>query len=171
MQRNGKEDRDFYGGVPQDVDKMVSIKVDNLSSKTRIEDLKHIFENYGLIGDIYIPRNANTGRPKGFAFVRYYRTRDGDRAIRDMDGRRIEGSLVTVSWARHERFVRREHKYRRSRSSSRGYTHRHRNRSSHESYAPIDRNDSSKRKSRSRSISSSPMLNPAERQLSSPQRV
>ena len=36
---------------------MVSLKVDNISYRTSTEDLKPLFEKYGDIGDIYIPRD------------------------------------------------------------------------------------------------------------------
>ena len=36
---------------------MVSLKVDNISYRTSGEDLRPLFEKYGDIGDIYIPRD------------------------------------------------------------------------------------------------------------------
>ena len=51
---------------------MYSLKVDNLSYRTKVEDLEYLFEKYGKIGDIYIPKEYRSGDNRGFAFVRYY---------------------------------------------------------------------------------------------------
>lgn len=49
--------------------RMVSLKVDNLTYRTTVEDLQNVFTKFGKIGDVYIPRSARGSR--GFAFVRY----------------------------------------------------------------------------------------------------
>ena len=51
---------------------MVSLKVDGISSRATTGDLEYIFEKYGKIGDIYIPRDKYSQDNRGFAFVRYY---------------------------------------------------------------------------------------------------
>ena len=48
---------------------MVSLKVDNLTYRTTVEDLQKLFGKFGKIGDVYIPRSSRGSR--GFAFVRY----------------------------------------------------------------------------------------------------
>ena len=35
---------------------MTSLKVDNLTYRTSDEDLKYLFNKYGEVGDVYIPR-------------------------------------------------------------------------------------------------------------------
>ncbi len=45
-------------------------QVDNLSYRTQTEDLRHAFEKYGDVGDVYIPRDRFTRESRGFAFVR-----------------------------------------------------------------------------------------------------
>ena len=51
---------------------MVSIKVDGISSRATVSDLEYLFEKYGEIGDIYIPRDRNSRDNRGFAFIRFY---------------------------------------------------------------------------------------------------
>ncbi len=41
---------------PPDIGGMVSLKVDNITFRTTVEDLKDKFSKYGSIGDVYIPR-------------------------------------------------------------------------------------------------------------------
>ena len=48
------------GGPPPDITKMVSLKVDGLSHRTSIDDLESLFEKYGRIGDVYIPKDYRT---------------------------------------------------------------------------------------------------------------
>ena len=56
-------------GVPN-TNAMVSLKVDNISYRTTPDDLRPLFDKYGEIGDIYIPRDKYTKESRGFAFVR-----------------------------------------------------------------------------------------------------
>ena len=60
-----------YGRGPPQIEGMVSLKVDNLTYRTTPEDLRHAFEKYGEVGDVYIPRDRFTRESRGFAFVRY----------------------------------------------------------------------------------------------------
>jgi len=55
---------------PPAIQGMASLKVDNLTYRTNVDDLKRVFSKYGEIGDIYIPRDAYTMESRGFAFVR-----------------------------------------------------------------------------------------------------
>ena len=60
----------YMRGPPPDTTDMVSLKVDNLTYRTTAEALRKVFEKYGDIGDIYIPRDYYTKDSRGFAFVR-----------------------------------------------------------------------------------------------------
>lgn len=59
------------GRPPPCIDGMYSVKVDNLSYRTTLEDLRRVFDRFGDVGDIYIPRDRFTRESCGFAFVRY----------------------------------------------------------------------------------------------------
>ena len=63
---------------PQDVERMTSLRVDNLPYRTHPEDLKPLFDKFGDVGDIYMPTERGTGRSRGFAFVRFYDKRDAE---------------------------------------------------------------------------------------------
>ena len=93
----------YYGRGPPDVSGMVSLKVDNLTYRTTPEDLRRVFEKYGEVGDLYIPRDRFSRESRGFAFVRYYDKRDAEDAMDAMDGAILDGRELRVQMARYGR--------------------------------------------------------------------
>lgn len=54
------------------------------SKRLREEDLAPIFEKFGKIEDLHIPRDRNTGESKGVAYVKYSKTSSAANAIQDL---------------------------------------------------------------------------------------
>ncbi|EAW89442.1 splicing factor, arginine/serine-rich 2, isoform CRA_c [Homo sapiens] len=81
-----------YGRPPPDVEGMTSLKVDNLTYRTSPDTLRRVFEKYGRVGDVYIPRDRYTKESRGFAFVRFHDKRDAEDAMDAMDGAPIPES-------------------------------------------------------------------------------
>lgn len=94
---NGRDRR------PPNIRGMVSLKVDNLSYRITPEELKPVFEKFGEVGDIYIPRDRFTKESRGFAFVRFYDKRDAEDAMDRMDGYVLDGREMRVQTARYGR--------------------------------------------------------------------
>lgn len=92
-----------YGRPPPEIEGMTSLKVDNLTFRTTPDDLRRIFDKYGKIGDIYIPRDRFTRKSRGFAFVRFYDERDAEDAMDAMDGANMDGRDLRVQMARYGR--------------------------------------------------------------------
>ncbi|EDO29859.1 predicted protein [Nematostella vectensis] len=111
---------------PPEIDGMTSLKVDNLTYRTTVEDLKQVFKKYGDLGDIYIPRDRNTHESRGFAFVRFYEKRDAEDAMDCMDRHLLDGREVRVQMARYGRPT---DSYRPRRSRGYGGSSRYRSRS------------------------------------------
>ena len=106
--RSKSRDRDvgrgrFRNGRPPNIEGMVSLKVDNLSYRISPEELQPMFERYGDVGDIYIPRDRFTKESRGFAFVRFYDKRDAEDAMDKMDGYVMDGREMRVQMARYGR--------------------------------------------------------------------
>ncbi|KYO31218.1 serine/arginine-rich splicing factor 2 [Alligator mississippiensis] len=80
-----------YGRPPPDVEGMTSLKVDNLTYRTSPDTLRRVFEKYGRVGDVYIPRDRYTKESRGFAFVRFHDKRDAEDAMDAMDGAVLDG--------------------------------------------------------------------------------
>uniref|UniRef100_A0A1I7ZDV5 Serine/arginine-rich splicing factor 2 n=1 Tax=Steinernema glaseri TaxID=37863 RepID=A0A1I7ZDV5_9BILA len=88
---------------PPAIDGLYSLKVDNISYHTTSHDLRRMFDRYGEIGDIHIPRDRHTRTSRGFAFVRFYNRKDAEYAMNKNDGRLVDGREIRVSMARYER--------------------------------------------------------------------
>ena len=50
---------------------LFSVRVGDLPEDVTDLDLKDVFDKWGKIGDVWIPKDHDTGRTRGFAFVRY----------------------------------------------------------------------------------------------------
>ena len=116
-----------YGrGPPPDIHGMTSLKVDNLTYRTTPEDLRHSFEKYGDVGDVYIPRDRFSRESRGFAFVRFYDKRDAEDAMDSMDGAVLDGRELRVQMAKYGRPQGRYDGYRRAGGGGGGRSRRRR---------------------------------------------
>lgn len=88
---------------PPNIEGMVSLKVDNLSYRITPEELLPKFEEFGEVGDVYIPRDRYSKESRGFAFVRFFERRDAEDAMEKMDGYVLDGREMRVQTARYGR--------------------------------------------------------------------
>ncbi|KAJ9162698.1 hypothetical protein P3X46_022454 [Hevea brasiliensis] len=166
----------FGRSGPPDIVDTYSLLVLNITFRTTADDLFPLFDKYGKVVDIFIPRDRRTGDSRGFAFVRYKYADEAQKAVDRLDGRVVDGREITVQFAKYGPNAERVHKGRivesvprsRYRSQSRsprrryrddyrdkGYRRRSRSRSrdryEREKYRARDRDY--RRRSRSRSVS------------------
>ncbi|EPQ09617.1 Serine/arginine-rich splicing factor 2 [Myotis brandtii] len=92
-----------YPCPPLNVFDMTSVKVDNLNPCTTTNSLRVIFQKYGEIGDVYIPRDRFTKKRRGFAFVRFLNKRHAEDAIAALDEIMVDGHVLRVHMARYSR--------------------------------------------------------------------
>mmetsp|Transcript_138560 Transcript_138560/g.196146 ORF Transcript_138560/g.196146 Transcript_138560/m.196146 type:complete len:164 (+) Transcript_138560:82-573(+) len=93
------------GGLP-DISGMTSLKVDvtgAIPEQWNADELRRKFERFGDIGDVFVPRERYSDRPRPFAFVRFVEDDDATEAIKEMNGTKFEGSTLTVSKANRSR--------------------------------------------------------------------
>lgn len=69
----------------RDKDEYFTVRVTNVSEDAREEDIRELFERFGRISRLYLAKDKETGRGKGFAFISYYDRMDAARAIEKMD--------------------------------------------------------------------------------------
>ena len=78
----------------------MNIYVGNLSYKMTDEDLEKLFSTYGSVSEGKIVIDRETGRSKGFGFVEMPNQAEGDEAIKQLDGKEIEGRSIKVNVAK-----------------------------------------------------------------------
>ncbi|XP_020110147.1 serine/arginine-rich splicing factor SC35 [Ananas comosus] len=166
----------FGRSGPPDIKDTYSLLVLNISFRTTADDLFPLFDRYGKVVDVFIPRDRRTGESRGFAFVRYKYADEAQKAVERLDGRNVDGRNIMVQFAKYGPNAERIHKGRivevvpktrgrsRSRSPRRGYRDDYRDRdygrrgrSRSRGRSERDRHhdrDRDSRRSRSRSLSS-----------------
>lgn len=83
----------------EDIDNMHSLKINNLYHTTE-ERLKEEFEPFGPLGDIYRPVNKDTKQPLSFIFVRFLNRADMLDAMRQLQGKIIDGRKMIIEEAK-----------------------------------------------------------------------
>ncbi|GFP98696.1 serine/arginine-rich splicing factor sc35 [Phtheirospermum japonicum] len=68
---------------------------------TTVDDFVPLFEKYGKIVDIFIPRDRRTGESRGFAFVRYLYKDEAQKAVNRLDGMLVDGREIAVQFAKY----------------------------------------------------------------------
>ncbi|WVZ71305.1 hypothetical protein U9M48_019903, partial [Paspalum notatum var. saurae] len=76
------------------------IFVSKLSFYTTEKELKDVFSPFGSVEEARLMRDRQTGRMKGFGFVKYSSQEEAEKAIKAMDGRIFRGRLIFVEMAK-----------------------------------------------------------------------
>ncbi|MED6170349.1 Serine/arginine-rich splicing factor sc35 [Stylosanthes scabra] len=124
----------FGRSGPPDISDTYSLLVLNITFRTTADDLFPLFDKYGKVVDIFIPKDRRTGESRGFAFVRYKYADEAQKAVERLDGRMVDGREITVQFAKYGPNAERIHKGRiiesmprtRNRSRSRSPRRRYR---------------------------------------------
>jgi RNA recognition motif-containing protein len=78
----------------------MSIYVGNLSYAVTEEDLNEVFTEYGTVSRVHLPKDRETGRMRGFAFVEMSSETEEDAAIEALDGAEWMGRDLRVNKAK-----------------------------------------------------------------------
>jgi len=76
------------------------IFVANISFATTEEELRELFESYGMVDRAQIMTDRDTGRSRGFGFVEMPDTTEAQAAIDGLHGTSLGGRPLTVNEAR-----------------------------------------------------------------------
>lgn len=79
---------------------MKNIFVGNLSFSSTQDDVRGLFESYGMVDRVSLITDRETGRSRGFAFVEMPNDEEADRAISALNGADIGGRKLNVNEAR-----------------------------------------------------------------------
>ena len=78
----------------------MDIYVGNLPYKTTSNDLEKVFSEYGAVAETKVIADRDTGRSKGFGFVKMQDAAEAQNAIQSLDGAELDGRNIKVNEAR-----------------------------------------------------------------------
>lgn len=78
----------------------IKLYVGGLSYKITEEQLKELFTEHGKVVSVKIITDRDTGYSKGFGFVEMAEMKDGQTAIKTLNGKDVDGRSITVNQAR-----------------------------------------------------------------------
>ena len=78
----------------------MNIYVGNLAFTTTDHDLRQLFEPYGVVDEIRVIIDRDTGRSKGFGFIEMPDSVAAKAAIQGLQGQDLEGRPLTVNEAK-----------------------------------------------------------------------
>jgi len=76
--------------------------VTNLSEDTTDDDLRQLFREFGAISRIFLAKDKNTGKSKGFAFVTFHAKESAQAAMDKLNrkGWDIYNVILSIEWAK-----------------------------------------------------------------------
>jgi RNA recognition motif-containing protein len=81
----------------------MNIYVGNLSYNVDENDLRNIFEEYGIVSSVRIIKDKYSGKSKGFAFVEMSDNNEANKAIEELNGGELDNRKVVINEARPKR--------------------------------------------------------------------
>jgi len=78
------------------------VYVGNISFATSDDRLREIFTDYGTVEAVNIVADRETGRSRGFAFVKMATEEEAKSAIAALDGKEIDGRQLKINEAKQK---------------------------------------------------------------------
>lgn len=78
----------------------MNIFIGNLAYTTTEQDLRQLFEPYGVVDKVNIITDRDTGRAKGFGFIEMAESQAAKAAIQGLQGTELGGRTLTVNEAK-----------------------------------------------------------------------
>ncbi|KAF2395735.1 eIF-3 RNA-binding subunit [Trichodelitschia bisporula] len=88
------------GKFGQERDDLATLRVTNVSEFAEEQDLRDMFTRFGHVTRVFLAKDRETGRAKGFAFVSYADRTDAARACEKMDGYGFHHLILRVEFAK-----------------------------------------------------------------------
>ena len=79
---------------------MKNLFVGNIDFNTTEDSLRELFAPYGVVNQVTIVKDRETGQPRGFAFVEMAGAADADKAIAGLNGTLLGGRTLNINEAR-----------------------------------------------------------------------
>jgi len=78
----------------------MNLYVSNLAFQVNDDDLVRLFSQYGQVSSAKVIMDRETGRSRGFGFVEMSADEEARKAIKELEGKPVEGRSISVSEAR-----------------------------------------------------------------------
>lgn len=78
----------------------MNIFIGNLAYTATEQDLRQLFEPYGVVDKVNIITDRDTGRAKGFGFIEMAEAQAAKAAIQGLQGTELAGRTLTVNEAK-----------------------------------------------------------------------
>ena len=78
----------------------MNIYVGNLSYGVTEGQLQALFEDFGAVASVNLIKDKYSGESKGFGFVEMDKQNEAEEAIKQLNGRALDGRNLTVNLAR-----------------------------------------------------------------------
>jgi translation initiation factor 3 subunit G len=97
------------GAPKQDLDQESTLRVSNLTKSVTEDDLRDLFEPFGRVLRVSLPRierteNGQTWKePRGFAYIAFVRKEDAEVALERLQGHGYDHLILKLEWAKPTR--------------------------------------------------------------------
>ncbi|EXJ90551.1 eukaryotic translation initiation factor 3 subunit G [Capronia coronata CBS 617.96] len=81
-------------------DDLATLRVTNVSEMAEENELRDLFERFGRVTRVFLAKDRDTGRAKGFAFISFVDRADAARACEKMDGFGYRHLILRVEFAK-----------------------------------------------------------------------
>jgi cold-inducible RNA-binding protein len=78
----------------------MNIFVGNIAFTSTVEDIRLLFEQFGVVENVNLITDRETGRFRGFGFVEMPNSDEAQAAIAELHGSELAGRSLTVNEAR-----------------------------------------------------------------------
>lgn len=78
----------------------MNLYISNLGFHVNDEDLMNLFVGYGNVSSAKVITDRTTGRSRGFGFVEMPVDEEGNEAMKGLEGKEVEGRMISVTIAK-----------------------------------------------------------------------
>ncbi|MCJ1284505.1 translation initiation factor eIF3 subunit g [Xylographa opegraphella] len=100
MRKGGAATSGERMGGKYERDDLATLRVTNVSEFAEEQDLREIFERFGRVTRVFLAKDRETGRAKGFAFISFQERSDAAKACEKIDGYGYGHLILRVEFAK-----------------------------------------------------------------------
>ncbi|MCJ1478556.1 translation initiation factor eIF3 subunit g [Lambiella insularis] len=100
MRKGGAASSGERMGGKYERDDLATLRVTNVSEFAEEQDLREIFERFGRVTRVFLAKDRETGRAKGFAFISFQERTDAAKACEKIDGYGYGHLILRVEFAK-----------------------------------------------------------------------